>query len=62
MIPVVQDCQMAKLIAHNGAMNALMQMGLTNTLFQSGYIISKPPNSPRLFWHSDWGFWNYPSS
>ena len=62
MIPVVQDCQMAKLIAHTGAMNALMQMGLTNTLFQSGYIISKPPSSPRLFWHSDWGFWNHPSS
>jgi ectoine hydroxylase-related dioxygenase (phytanoyl-CoA dioxygenase family) len=28
----------------------------------SGYVISKPPQSPALFWHQDWWGWNDPSS
>ena len=27
-----------------------------------GYVISKPPQSPALFWHQDWWGWNDPSS
>src|SRR5690606_33776151 len=27
-----------------------------------GYIISKPPHSPRLFWHYDWFAWEDPRS
>ena len=28
----------------------------------SGYVISKPPSSPALFWHQDWWGWDDPSS
>jgi ectoine hydroxylase-related dioxygenase (phytanoyl-CoA dioxygenase family) len=59
MIPAVKDHRLAKLIAHPRALGALEAMGLEDTRFQSGYIISKPPKSPRLFWHFDWGFWNH---
>ncbi len=59
MIPVVKDHRLARLIAHPRARATLEAMGLEDTRFQSGYIISKPPKSPRLFWHFDWGFWNH---
>jgi len=62
MIPVVKDPRLARLIAHPNALRALNAMGFDDVRFQSGYIISKPPKSPRLFWHFDWGFWNHPMS
>jgi ectoine hydroxylase-related dioxygenase (phytanoyl-CoA dioxygenase family) len=62
LIPVVNDQRLAQLIAHPKAMGALEAMGFRDNRFQSGYIISKPPQSPPLFWHFDWGFWNHPIS
>jgi len=62
MIPVVRDQRLVPLIAHRPALDALEGMGLTSSRFQSGYIISKPPGSPQLFWHFDWGFWDHPLS
>jgi ectoine hydroxylase-related dioxygenase (phytanoyl-CoA dioxygenase family) len=62
MIPVVRDHRLVRLIAHRPALDALEAMGFTDVRFQSGYIISKPPKSPRLFWHLDWGFWDHPMS
>jgi len=62
LIPVVEDQRLAQLIAHPKALRALESMGFRDNRFQSGYIISKPPQSPPLFWHFDWGFWNHPIS
>ena len=44
----------AEIIAHHGAIEALAMLGYPNPMFSNGYIISKPPRSPRLFWHYDW--------
>lgn len=60
LIPVVQDERLVTLIAHPKALLALESMGFHDNRFQSGYIISKPPQSPPLFWHFDWGWWNHP--
>src|SRR5262245_36160244 len=62
MIPVVKDQRLARLIAHPTALRTIEAMGFHEVRFQSGYIISKPPKSPRLFWHYDWGFWNHEMS
>src|ERR1019366_5271993 len=51
MIPVVKDHRLARLIAHPNALRGVAAMGFDEMRFQSGYIISKPPKSPRLFWH-----------
>ena len=37
-------------------------LGFGDTRFSSGYIISKPKNSPALFWHQDWWGWDHPLS
>lgn len=62
MIPVVKDPVLARLIAHPPALRMVEAMGYRDVRFQSGYIISKPPQGPPLFWHFDWGFWNHPIS
>ncbi len=62
LIPVVNDQRLAQIIAHPKALAALESMGFRDNRFQSGYVISKPPQSPQLFWHFDWGFWNHPIS
>ncbi|MEO2046361.1 MAG: phytanoyl-CoA dioxygenase family protein [Pirellulales bacterium] len=62
MISVSQDVELVDLIAHSTALDALKSMGLEDCRFQSGYVISKPPGGPRLFWHFDWGGWSHPIS
>ncbi|MEX1228996.1 MAG: phytanoyl-CoA dioxygenase family protein [Planctomycetaceae bacterium] len=59
MIPVVRDHRLSRLIAHEPALRSLANMGFHDVRFQSGYIISKPPQGPALFWHYDWGFWKH---
>ena len=59
MISVSGDHRLTELIAHPGALKTLDAMGLDDVKFQSGYIISKPSQGPRLFWHYDWGLWNH---
>ena len=44
----------AELIAWPTALSLFTQMGFDTPTFTDGYIISKPPNSPPLFWHYDW--------
>ena len=53
---------MAELIAHPGILAALAQLGFAEPKFGHGRIISKPPQSPPLFWHEDGRFWNDPVS
>ena len=51
----------AELIAWQKSFDALMSMGFKNPTFTDGYIISKPPRSPKLFWHYDWFAWDDPT-
>jgi len=47
----------AELIAWPPTLAALAGLGLTDVRYSSGYVISKPPRSPALFWHQDWWGW-----
>ncbi len=54
----MRDPVFGRLIALPAALSALDGMGLGNATFTDGYVISKPPHSPRLFWHFDWFGWD----
>lgn len=62
MVSVYEDPIMGDLIALPQAQAALRSLGFSGAGFSSGYIISKPPKSPRLFWHYDWAGWDAPES
>ena len=63
MIPVVApDPVFAELIAWPGTLAALRELGYPHPSFSDGWIISKPPKGPRLFWHYDWFSWEDPRS
>ena len=51
------DPLFAELIAWPPALDELKAMGFKDPTFTDGYIISKPPRSPGLFWHYDWFAW-----
>lgn len=53
----LRDPVFAELISHPAALAALDALGLGQATFTDGYVISKPPGSPRLFWHFDWYGW-----
>ena len=52
----------ADLLIHPGALSALAELGFSNPKVWSGYVISKPPHSPPLYWHQDGVLWNHPIS
>jgi ectoine hydroxylase-related dioxygenase (phytanoyl-CoA dioxygenase family) len=52
------DPVFAELITWQPALEALRAMGFEGPTFTDGYVISKPPKSPRLFWHYDWFQWD----
>ena len=62
VIPVFEHPAMAELIAHPPVLAALAELGFDNPKWGSGFIISKPPHSPPLFWHQDGRFWDAPVS
>ena len=51
-----------ELIAHPGALGALAQLGFDDPKVWSGFVISKPPHSPPLYWHQDGVLWEHPIS
>ena len=51
---------LAGLIGNPTALQALDEMGLSDTKFWKAVIISKPPNGPRLYWHQDCMMWQDP--
>jgi hypothetical protein len=57
MLRTSDDPIFAELIASPAALEAFASMGWPRPTFTDGYIISKPPHSPRLFWHYDWFAW-----
>jgi hypothetical protein len=62
MIPVSEIPGLAGLVAWPGAAAALAALGWRDCVFTGGYVISKPPGAPRLFWHQDWCMWDEPRS
>ena len=62
LVHIAADPAFAALIAWPKALAALDAAGLGGARFSSGYVISKPPGGPPLFWHQDWWGWDHPSS
>jgi hypothetical protein len=62
LVHVAVDPFFAELIAWPRTLAALAGLGLGGARFSSGYVISKPPRSPPLFWHQDWWGWDHPLS
>ena len=58
LIRVTGEPLMAQLIAYPPILAALAGLGFDAPKWGSGFIISKPPQSPPLFWHQDARFWN----
>ena len=54
--------EFSDLICHQKLKDMFMTLGFSDTRFSSGYIISKPPKGPALFWHQDWWGWEHPIS
>ena len=53
LIHIAADPFFAELIAWQPALAALEGLGFGEAAFSSGYVISKPPHGPALFWHQD---------
>jgi len=62
MICVWDDPAFGELIGWRPALDVLGAMGYERPTFSTGFVISKPPHSPPLFWHQDWWGWNDPHS
>ncbi len=62
LINIADYPDFAGIIGH-AALGALFDdLGFADPAFSSGYLISKPPHSPALFWHQDWWGWDDPLS
>ena len=62
LIRVTEQPFLARLIAYQPMLAALGRLGFDDPKWGSGFIISKAPGSPPLFWHQDARFWNHPIS
>ncbi|RAP76583.1 phytanoyl-CoA dioxygenase family protein [Paenibacillus montanisoli] len=62
MIPVTKDPVFAELVAWPRALDALASLTYSDPKFYGGYVISKPPQSPPLFWHYDYPVWDHPDA
>ena len=57
MFAIMQHPFFTEIITYGPALDALGRLGYPQSTFTDGYIICKPPHSPRLFWHYDWFAW-----
>jgi len=48
----------ARIIGHAALRRAFADLGFADPRYSSGYLISKPPGGPPLFWHQDWWGWD----
>ena len=62
MLGVEADPAFAELIAWRPALDVIRSLGFGQLAWSAGYVISKPPGGPRLFWHQDWLWWTHPLS
>ena len=56
----VEDEIWGELVLYPGLFRCMEQLGYAQITFTDGYVISKPPHSPQLFWHYDWFTWVEP--
>lgn len=47
-----------ELINNKKIIENIKRLGFEDVRWSSGYVISKPPKSPPLYWHNDWWAWN----
>ncbi len=62
MLSIFMDPALIELIQWPMALEALSALGYPRPRFLSGYVISKPPRGPALYWHQDWWGWHDPVS
>ena len=62
MLSAMSHPLLSELITWSPTLAILKGMGFDQATFTDGYIISKLPQSPRLFWHYDWFAWSDPSA
>ena len=58
MLPNRDMPELVDLITWPNTLEALHQLGFDDVKFSRAYLISKPPHSPRLFWHQDCTMWS----
>ena len=51
-----------RLFALPEALAALSELGFDSPKWWSGFLLSKPPHAPPLYWHQDWWGWDDPVS
>lgn len=54
--------EFADIAANPRAFDVLAGLGASDPRWLAGYLISKPPGGPPLFWHQDWWGWEEPVS
>jgi phytanoyl-CoA dioxygenase PhyH len=54
--------RLAEIVAAGLVARTLEGLGFSDPRFSNGYVIHKPPRSPRMFWHQDWFAWSHPAS
>ncbi len=52
----------ADLIVHPPALSVFAELGFDDPKVWSGFVISKPPHAPPLYWHQDGVMWGHPLS
>ena len=62
LIALADHPPFAALIAHPAIQDMFARLDFGGARFTSGYVISKPPGGPALFWHQDWWDWRHPIS
>lgn len=60
MIDSIQMPEFAELFSYPAALEGLAAMGLEDLKFWKANLISKPPHSPRNYWHQDCLMWHDP--
>lgn len=58
MITIDNHLYFSKLVSWQPTLSALKKLNFKDTVWSTGYLISKPPKSPPLFWHQDAWYWN----
>jgi ectoine hydroxylase-related dioxygenase (phytanoyl-CoA dioxygenase family) len=51
-----------ELIVHPSALSVFAELGFDDPKVWSGFVISKPPHAPPLYWHQDGVIWGHPIS
>lgn len=51
-----------RLVAWQPSLDALAGLGYAKPMYWSGFVLSKNPGAPALYWHQDYPFWDDPVS